>query len=85
MFATTMGSALISSPYPIHSSAARPCTPRSVLGLLQKYELANTAVATQPIQLNISGFMLSRQLGTETRGVFPNREPIRPDLAPLMQ
>jgi len=50
IFATTTGSEWINAPYVIHVSAPTPCTRRSVVGLRQKYETANSTVASHPIQ-----------------------------------
>src|SRR6267143_53511 len=52
MFATITGSEWISTPYSAHNPAATPCTRRSPVGVLVKYDTRNTPVASQPTQSN---------------------------------
>jgi hypothetical protein len=52
--ATIIGGAFIQMPYPTHKRAANAWTRRIELDVLQKYETANSAVATHPSQLSIN-------------------------------
>src|ERR1700752_3560348 len=68
----------MSTPYTTHSTAPAACTRRRLAASRQRYELANTAVATQPIHARvISG-------GHVRRGrAVADRQRIGPALVPV--
>src|SRR4030095_9349982 len=83
-FETMICSEWITTTYPIQRIAANACTFRSVCGSRQRYDPAKTPVATHPTSSRGDDIEPSRQIRLDFGQARADRQPIRPNLVPLL-